>query len=186
MTSDKSGTEAESVPLGVHSVNDLVGVDVHTVKYHRKLVHKGDVYVTLAVFNNLYRFRRLDIGNGVSADLYNDIVYVFDLLGGLLVHSRDDFADIFKAVNLVAGIYSFGGIADLEILAAFKSRSLFKNRNTNVLGTAGINGRFKNYYRAFGKIASYDLRSTDNGGEIGSVIGVDGGGNGNNMKLCLL
>ena len=59
MSANKTRSEAESVPFCIHSVNDLVCVNVHAVKYHCKLIHKGNVDITLAVFDDLYRLSGL-------------------------------------------------------------------------------------------------------------------------------
>ena len=104
MTADKSGAEAERIPLRIHSVNDLVCVDAHTVEYHGKLIHKRNIYISLAVLNDLDRLGGLDGRYRICSDLYHDIIYLFDDIERFLIHTRNDLAYILEAMNLVAGM----------------------------------------------------------------------------------
>ena len=103
----KPRPEPKGVPLGIHAVHNLIGVDPHAIEYHSQLVHKRDVDVALTVLNNLYRFGRLDAAHGIGAGLDNEIVDFFDRLQRFDIHTRNDFPDLRKRVYLVTGVYAF-------------------------------------------------------------------------------
>ena len=108
VSSHQPRTEAEGVPLGVHAVNDLIGVNIHAVEYHCQLVHERNIDVALAVLNHLYSLRRSDIGDGVGSGINHKLVHIPDLLQGFPVTARNDFADCFQPVDLISRVDALG------------------------------------------------------------------------------
>ena len=136
----KPGSKPEGVPFGVHTVDHLVGVDPHAVENHGEFVHKGDIYIALAVFDHLDRFGGFDVGHREGANLDNYVVHVLNLLQGFFITARYNLVYIFKAVNLVTRVYAFGRVADFEIFTANKSRFFFEDGYTNVFGATRVYG----------------------------------------------
>ena len=186
VTADKSRAETKCVPLSIHALNNFVCVDTHAVKYHSKLVHKSNVYITLAVLDNLNRFCGLDIGYRICTNLDNKVIDSFNFFKSFGIATRNNFLDVFKSVNLVSGVNSFGRITNLKINTALQTGLTLNDRQTYIFGYTGINGGLKDYNRAFGQIPTNDFTCTDNGSKIGSVVLINGGRNCNDMEFCLL
>ena len=117
VTTNKTRPKSKSIPLSIHTFDNFIGIYAHTVEYHSKLIHKSNVNITLTVFNNLNSFSCFNIGNGVCTNFDNKIINSFDLFKRLVITSRNNFLDIFKSVNLVTRVNSFGRIANLKIIA---------------------------------------------------------------------
>jgi hypothetical protein len=98
VTADQTGAEAQRVPLGVHSVNDLVGVDVHFIKRHRQLIHKCDVNIALAVLDDLNRLGSSEVAYRVGANLNNYVVDRLDGVKRFFVTTGNYFGDVFEPV----------------------------------------------------------------------------------------
>ena len=96
MSTNKTWTKTKSIPLGIHTVDNLVGINAHTVKHHSKLIHKGNVNVTLAVFHNLNSFCSLDIRNRICTNLDYKIVNRLDFFKSFRIATRNDFLNVFK------------------------------------------------------------------------------------------
>lgn len=141
VAADEARPEAEGVPLGVHTVDHLGGVDAHAVEDHGELVHEGDVDVTLGVLDDLDRLGGLDGGDGVGACRDHDVIDVLYLLEGLDIHAGDDLSDGRERVHAVTGIDALRRVADLEVHATFEPRLLLKDGYAHVLGDAGVDGR---------------------------------------------
>lgn len=67
MTADQTGLERQKVPLGAGRGKDIVGVKLKAMKNHGQLVDKGDVDVSLGIFDDLGGFGDLDGGRAVGA-----------------------------------------------------------------------------------------------------------------------
>lgn len=173
MAADETGAETERVPLGVHALDDLSGVDAHAVKDHGKLVHEGNIDIALAVLDHLDRLGGLDGGNRVGADLNDNIVNVLDLLERLSVHAGDDLLDVLQTVHLVAGVDALGGVAHLEVHAALEAGLALQNRHADVLRHAGIDRGLIDHDGALGEVAADDAAGVLHRLEIRSVILVD-------------
>ena len=77
----------------------------------------------------------------------------------LLVHRRDSLEglrrvaghhldDLRERAFLVAGIDALGRVADEEVLLPFHARMLLQDRDADLLGGAGVDGRFEHDRRA--------------------------------------
>ena len=104
--SDQSRAESQRIPLRVHAIHDLIGIDSHPLKYHCHLIHKCDVDVPLAVFHYLDCLRRLNRGYRKRSCFNNCIIYLPDPVSCFRIHSRYDLPDRFERVNPVARIDS--------------------------------------------------------------------------------
>ena len=182
----QSGTEAQSVPLGVHAGKHLVGVDVHAVANHGDLVHKGDVDIPLAVLDHLDRLGGLDGGNGEGPCLDDDIVDLFDLPGALLVHAGDDLLDIGQGMNTVAGVDALRTVADFPILAAFQAGFPLDNGDADILRHAGVNRGLKDHDAAGGQVLSHGAGSPLDGPQIRRGVRVHRRGHGDDQELRFL
>ena len=56
MAAHKARTKTKGIPLRIHTVHHLIGINTHTVKYHSKFIHKSNIYITLAIFYNFNCF----------------------------------------------------------------------------------------------------------------------------------
>ena len=156
-------SEAQGVPLGVHALDDLGGVDAHAVEHHRELVHEGNVYVALRVLDDLHGLGGLDGRDreGPSGD--HDVVDPADELGGLVVHARDHLADGRKGMHAVAGVDAFGAVAHLEVLSAPEAGFTLENRHADVLGDARVDGGLVDHDAAGLQVLAQRLRRADDG-----------------------
>lgn len=93
MAADKAGLEAQRVPLGIHTFDDLGCVNSHTVKNHGKLVHKRNVNIPLGVLNDLDSLSGLDGGDRVSTGGNYNVVDVLNFFEGFGILSRDNLAN---------------------------------------------------------------------------------------------
>ena len=186
VAADESGSEAEGVPFGVHAVDDFVGVDVHAVKDHGEFVHEGDVDIALAVLDDFDCLGGAEVGDGVGPDFDDEVVDGLDGLQGFLVDAGDDLVDVLEAVDSVAGVDSLGAVADLEVGAAFEPGFFLEDRDADVFGAAGIDGGFIDDDGTGYQVPAHDLGGADDGRQVGSVVGVDGCGNCDNMEFCCL
>ena len=182
----QSGTEAQSVPLGVHAGKHLVGINAHAVADHGDLVHKGDVDIPLAVLDHLDRLGGLDGGNGEGPCLDDDIVDLFDLPDALLVHAGDDFPDIGQGMNTVAGVDALWRVADLPVLPAFQAGFLFNDGDADILRHAGVHRGLKDHDAAGGEVLAHGAGRALNGAQIRCGIGIDRRGHGDDQELRFL
>ena len=186
VTANKTGTETKSIPFGIHTINNFVGINIHLVKSHCKLVHKCNIDVTLAVLNNFNSFCCSQVAHRVSTNFYNDIIYRFNGLESFFVTTRYNLGDVFKSMYFVSGIDSFGRISDLKIHATLQSGLSFQNRNTNILRATRIYCRFKHNVRTLGKISTYDFRSSDNRSQIRGMVCIHRSRHSDNVELGFL
>ena len=182
----EAGSEAESVPLGVHSVHDLGGVDAHAVEHHRELVHEGDVDVALRVLHDLDRLGGLDGRDGVGPRRDDDVVDPPDLLEGLLVHAGDDLAYGRESVHAVAGVDALGAVADLEVDAAPEARLLLEDGHAHVLGDAGVDRGLVHDDGARPEVTPQGARGALDGGEVGRLVLVHRRWHGDDVEPGLL
>ena len=60
MSAHQTRLELNEVPFGSRCLNDVVGVDAHSIEYLCQLVHKGDIDIALRIFNYLRSFSNAD------------------------------------------------------------------------------------------------------------------------------
>ena len=94
MATDQSRLEAQRVPLGVHAVDHLIGINAHAVADHGDFVHERNVDVALTVFHDLDRFRSPDSRYGNRSGIDDNVINLLDDPDRLLIHARYDLADI--------------------------------------------------------------------------------------------
>ena len=118
VTADKTGGKLEEIPLCSRRLEDGFGVDSELMEDNRKLVHKGDIDIPLAVFDDLCRLGNLDAFGSVYAGFDNKLIDLGNRIKRLFVHTRNDFYDGFKPMYLVARVDSFGAVPDFKVNAA--------------------------------------------------------------------
>ena len=122
----------------------------------------------------------------MNARRHHQFINFGDLIQRFLIHARNDFADIFQPVRLVARIDPFGRITDLEIHAAFQPGSPFQDRDADFLGHARINRAFKNHDTAGFQIFTQDPARTFHWAEVGGMVVMDGGRHRHDMETRFL
>ena len=178
--------EAQRIPLGVHARQHLIRVDSHAVTDHGHLVHKGDVDVPLAVLHHLHGLGGLNGGHGEGAGLDDDVIYLLNFAGGLLVHAGNDLADIGEGVYPIAGVDALGAVADLPVHAALEAGLLLDDGHANVLGDAGVHRGLEDHDGAGGQVLPHGAGGALHRTQVGGGVGVHGRGHGHNDELGLL
>ena len=168
----QSRPEPKRIPLGVHAVHDLVGVDVHPVKHHRQLVHKSDVDVALAVLHDLDGLCRPDVRHGIGPHLDDNIVDMLDFFQRLFVHTGNDFPDVFQPMGLITGVDALRAVADLEIGAADHAGAFFQNGDADILGAARVDRGLIYHDGTLFQVLAHDLRRTDHRGQVWRMVKV--------------
>ena len=181
----QTGTEAQSIPLGIHAVHHFVGIDAHAVKHHGQLIHEGNVDVPLAVLHYLDGLGSFDGGNGVSTHLDDLIIDMLDLVQGICIHTGDDLADVLQTMHLIAGVDTLGRVAHLEVHTALQAGFPLQNGNTYILGDTGINGGLVHNNGALGQVSTQQLGGADYRSQIRGVIQIYRRGNCHNVELGL-
>ena len=87
-------------------------------------------------------------------------------------------------MELVAGVDAFGGVAAEEVLVELQAAEFFEDGDAVFFGAAGINGAFVNdhspgFHGFADGFAGFDQR-----GEVGALVVVHGGGDGDDVKIC--
>ena len=140
----------EAERLGGRGVDHFPHVDAHAVAHQRDFVHQADVDHAERVFEQLHHLRH---ARGAHRD------HGFERL---LVEQRADFGagrrdaahhfgNILGLILGVAGIHALRRKAQEEILADLQP-GFFEHRQHQLVGGAGIGGRFQNHQHAGMKI----------------------------------
>src|SRR5690349_24595873 len=106
MTPDKARFERKKIPFCSCGLKYFMGVDADTVEDQRKLVDKGNVNVTLGIFNHFCRFSHLDGGCFVGACLDDLLIKVVDFFSDFRRAAARHFLDGGYAVKFVPRIDS--------------------------------------------------------------------------------
>jgi len=88
-------------------------------------------------------------------------------------------------VDFVARVDALGAVASVEVDVEFETGDLFDNGKALVLGNTRIDGGFIYDNVAFADDFANGLAGTVERGEVGVVVAVHGGGNGNNVEIAL-
>jgi hypothetical protein len=96
-----------------------------------------------------------------------------DLVEGLLIISRNHLENFREHMLLVAGIDALRRVADVEVLAPAHPRVLLEDRHADLLGAAGIHGRFVDHRRAALHVAAHGLAGGLERAQVGLARGVD-------------
>ena len=126
VTADQSGGIAVEIPLGGGGIEHLSRVQVKPVEDERKLVHKGDVQVSLDIFDHFRSFSRPDVP-GFKNVAGCPRIEAGDTLQGLFIHSGDYLCDFVDCMLFVSGIDPLRGIADFEIWTTLKAGLFLSN-----------------------------------------------------------
>ena len=137
MSTDQSRGETQRIPLRIHRIDDLARIDIHPVKRHRQLIHKGNVDVALRVLRHLRRLGNADGGCAVNA-LHHRTIDGSDRIECRRIHPGDDLDDVLQPIDRVSWVDALRRIPHLEIRTAAQSRLLFEQRKTDVLRHTGI------------------------------------------------
>jgi hypothetical protein len=90
-------------------------LDADALENFRQLVHQRDVEVTLDVLDHFRGLGGLDVRSGMDARGDDGSVHLHGARQRLCVVAADDLLDGADSVQLVAGIYALGGIAEGEV-----------------------------------------------------------------------
>ena len=172
VSAHQTGEELQEIPLGSCRLQHGFGIDSHFIENDGKLVHEGDVNVTLAVLDDLGSLRNLNGLCAVYARFHHQLVDLCDGIQGFLVHTGNDLHDGFQTVHLVTGIDAFRRIAHLEVHAAFQSGLLLHDGHADLLRHTGIYGGLKNHDAALRQVSSHGAACAFHRGQIRRVIGV--------------
>ena len=178
--------EAQSIPLGVHTCQNLVGINAHPVADHGDLIHECDVDIPLAVLYHLDSLGGLDGGDRESTGLDHDVIDLLDLPGGLLVHTGNDLADVGQGMYPVTGVNALGAVTDFPVHTALEAGLFFDNGNTDILRNTGIYRGFKDHNAAGGQILSHRPGSPFHRPQVGGIVLVDRSGHCHNNEAGLL
>ena len=185
VTSDESWTEGQEVPLGASSLKDVEGVDTHLVEDLAQLIDESDIDVTLAVLNDLGSLGYLDGGSEVGAGSDNAAIDLVDIFAYLGSRARGDFFDVLYGMQLVTWVDALGAIASVEIDIHLHSTDFLDNGDAVVLGNTWIDGGLIDYDIAFGDDLADSGGGTNKRGEVGVVVGVNGGGDCHNIEIAV-
>lgn len=185
MSADKSGREFDEVPFGGGGLDDVVGVDAHGVENLGELVHEGDVDVALGVLDDFRCLGDFDRGGFVCSVDEDGVVDTVDDVGNLGGGAGGYFLDFLDGMELVAGIDALGGVAGEEVLVELQAADTLYDGKTFFLGNAGIDGGFVDNDVAFGDDFADCLACSPEGFEVGSVVVIDGCGDGDNVEVAV-
>ena len=183
---NKARFEAQCIPLSIHPCQHFIRINMHPITYHCNFIHKGYVYIPLAVFHNLYRLGRFYTGHHKSSRFNHNIIYFFNLLSGFFIHAGNNFYNIGKPVYVIARIYSLRAVSNLPIHSTLKSRFLFNDRYTDIFCHTWIHRGFKNHNGSRREILSNGTGCPLNGLQVRSGIGIDRCRHSHNDKFCFL
>ena len=173
VAADQARAERQEVPLGARGLQHLVRVDAQALEDDGQLVDEGDVEVALRVLDHLGRLGHLDRGRAIHPGLHHRAVERGDLLQGLLIIPRNHFENFREHMFLVARVDALGRVADVEVLAPAHPRVLLEDRHADLLGAAGIHGRFVDHRRAALHVAAHGLARGLKRAQVGLARGVD-------------
>ena len=125
MAAHQSGLESQRIPLGIHSLQHFIGVDVHQVERNGQFIHKGNIDISLGIFHQLSRFGHQDGRHWIDASFNDCAIHLLHCSQRFLIHSRDNFHNVFQGMDFVSWIDSFWRITDFEIRPARHVRFFF-------------------------------------------------------------
>ena len=152
-------------------------------KMMRELVHERDVEIALGVLDHLRGLGDLDRRGAMHARLHHRGVEVGHLLQRRGVVARDHLQDLREAVLLVARVDALGRIADVEILLPAHPGAFLEDGHADLLGRAGVDGRFVDHRGAGLQVLADDLRGALERREVGLARVVDRRGHGDDHEV---
>ena len=184
VAADQARAEGQEVPLAAGGLQHGLGVDAHLVEDDGELVDEGDVDVALGVLDDLGGFGHLDALGLVGADDDDLAVELVHQLGDLGGGAGGDLLDGGDAVFLVARVDALGAVAGVEVDVEFQTRELFQDGDAVFFGGAGVDGGFVDDDVALLEHLADGLGGLDQRGEVGLLVLVDGGGDGDDEGVA--
>ena len=111
----------QEIPFSSRRFQYGLCINPHFIKDNGQLVHKGNIDVPLAVFNDFGRFCHFDGRSSVDACFHHQFINAGCFFQCFLVHAGYNFGNGFQAVHLIAGIDTFRRISDFKVSAAYKA-----------------------------------------------------------------
>ena len=182
----KARIELEEVPLCTGRFEYRLCVHTHFVEYYRQLVHERDVDVALAVFDDLSGLGYLYAFGPVYTRFDDQLVDLRDTVESFLVHAGYYLGDRLEPVDLVARVYPFRRVSDLEILSAFETGFLFEYRHADLFGNARIDRGLKHYHGSLFQVSAEYPRRSFYRLEVRRVVFVNRSRDCHDMEACLL
>ena len=87
VSAHKTRHKFEEIPLRSRGFQHCLGVNVHLMENHGKLIHERNVDVSLAVLDNLCRLSDFDGLRPVYAGFHNEFVHFSNNVKRLLIHT---------------------------------------------------------------------------------------------------
>lgn len=184
VAADQARTEGQEVPLAAGGLQHGLGVDAHLVEDDGQLVDEGDVDVALGVLDDLGGFGHLDAFGLVGADDDDLAVELVDQLGHFGGGAGGDLLDGGDAVFLVARVDALGAVAGVEVDVEFEAGKLLQHRDAVFLSGAGVDRGFVDDDVALLEHLADGLAGLDQRGEVGLLVLVDGGGDGDDEGVA--
>jgi len=184
VAADQARAEGQEVPLAAGGLQHGLGVDAHLVEDDGQLVDEGDVDVALGVLDDLGGLGHLDAFGLVGADDNDLAVELVDQLGHFGRGAGSDLLDGGDAVFLVARVDALGAVAGVEVDVELEAGHLLQHRHAVFFGGTGVDGGFVNDDVALLEHLTDGLAGLDQGGEVGLLVLVDGGGDGDDVGIA--
>jgi len=137
--------EFQKVPFGSGSFQHIVSIDTYTAENNGKLIHQGNIDITLSILNNLCRFSNFYIRCTMDARFYYKLIYFGHNIQSFWIATRNNLNRVGQSMHLFSRIDTLRRIAVFKIYAGFQSAYLFQNGKAVVFRTARIDRRFINY-----------------------------------------
>jgi len=185
MPSNKTGAERQKIPFCPGSLKHFKGIDAHFVKYNREFVYKGNVNISLRVFDHFGCFSYLygcsEVGSG-SNYTFIQIINFFCHFGG---GAGSYFFNFCYGMYFVSRIDPFGGISAKEACIEVQSTEFFQDRHTFLFCCSGVHSRFIDHDISFRQNFTHNFRGFYQGAKVWSFVFVDGSGNGDNIEITI-
>ena len=117
VSADQSWGEAQRIPFRIHRIDDLARIDIHPVKRHRQLIHKGNIDVALRVLRHLRCLGDADGGRAMNA-LHHRTVDGCDRIECRRIHPGDNLDDVLQPIDRVSRVDALRRIPHLEVRTA--------------------------------------------------------------------
>lgn len=103
----KTGIKTQSIPFGIHGLDDFLGLNAHLAKDHGKFIHEGNIDIPLGIFDQFGGFGDLNGGSAIDSSFNDGSLDVSHCIQRFPVHSGDNLDNVEKPVLAVARIDAF-------------------------------------------------------------------------------
>src|SRR5699024_71245 len=138
VSADQAGLEGQEVPFGGGGFEHRSRVQAQSGEQHGQFVDKGDIDVTLGVFDDLGGFGDLDRRGAVSAGRNDGSVEGVDEVGCFGRGGACDLDDVCHAVGLVAGVDALRRVAGEKSGSGIAIRARFGQSKCGLQGGSGL------------------------------------------------